>query len=68
MATSKKKKPAPAKKKQPICEICGNEIEEGQQLCGCNRSGRLFGPCCNSDDDNLCTECEDVAAPEDDED
>ena len=40
-----------------ICEVCDEPIGTGQQLCGCGQCGRLFGPCCNSEDDDLCVEC-----------
>jgi hypothetical protein len=43
------------------CEVCDGEIEEDEQLCGCDICGRLFGPCCNSDNDNLCVECREEA-------
>lgn len=40
-----------------ICEVCRQHTPVGEQLCGCNKCGRLFGLCCNSGDPDLCVEC-----------
>jgi protein-arginine kinase activator protein McsA len=41
------------------CEVCNTTFDEAfaSKLCGCEHCGRLFAPCCNSVDDDLCTEC-----------
>lgn len=41
------------------CEVCNEavEAEDGTFLSGCEKCGRLFGPCCNSVDPNYCIEC-----------
>lgn len=52
-----KKQPVTKQKKQPTghCEICGRR---DVYLLGCARCHRLFGPCCNSMQDDGCVECE----------
>lgn len=40
-----------------ICEVCCADVEDVYVLSGCDRCGRLFGPCCNSQDPDLCVEC-----------
>lgn len=49
----------PAKKQpeQRICEVCKQPVDSEDQLCGCEECGRLFGPCCNSEQDSMCVEC-----------
>lgn len=47
------------KDEAPICEVC-EEIVEGGKLTdctGCQFCGRMFGPCCNSQEDGTCVEC-----------
>lgn len=39
------------------CEVCNNPIKEGEPKCGCEICARLFGPCCNSVEPDLCVEC-----------
>ena len=39
------------------CEVCEEPVKEETDLYGCDKCGRLFGPCCNSDDGNLCGDC-----------
>ena len=43
-------------KGESICEICGDPVEDGA-LCGCEKCGRMYGPCCNSVEDSICVEC-----------
>jgi len=50
-------KPATPKPNHRICEVCEEEMIGDPAVCGCEKCGRLFGPCCNSADDNLCVEC-----------
>ena len=40
-----------------LCEVCDEPVSDATDLCGCNDCGKLFGPCCNSDDPDLCSEC-----------
>lgn len=46
-------------KQQPgeplVCEVCYEETDK--PLRGCELCGRLFGPCCNSDNNDVCVEC-----------
>jgi hypothetical protein len=44
------------KKGESSCEVCGGPVEDGA-LCGCERCGRMYGPCCNSVEDSICVEC-----------
>ena len=37
-----------------VCEICGDPVLVRN---GCEKCGRMFGPCCNSVEDGLCVEC-----------
>ena len=45
--------------KHPICEVCEEFVEGGalQNRIGCCFCGRMFGPCCNSQEDGACVEC-----------
>lgn len=36
------------------CEICDEPAEE---LSGCDKCGRMFGPCCNSEQSDYCEGC-----------
>ena len=45
------------KKNGGSCEICGEPVENIAVLCGCEKCGRLYGPCCNSIKDSICVEC-----------
>lgn len=42
---------------KPTCEVCGNTVKDVYDLCGCEKCGRMYGPCCNSVEDSLCMEC-----------
>lgn len=39
-----------------ICEVCEEPCLE-LHLCGCEQCGKLYGPCCNSEQEDLCCEC-----------
>ena len=39
------------------CEICEEPLEAGGCLVGCDQCGRLYGPCCNPMEDDVCVEC-----------
>ena len=43
--------------KQPKCEVCGGVVDDGYDLIGCEKCGRMFGPCYNSQADGICVEC-----------
>jgi hypothetical protein len=45
--------------KPPECEVCDELIEGGAMTArtGCQLCGRMFGPCCNSQEDGTCVEC-----------
>jgi hypothetical protein len=43
--------------KQETCEICDEPLKEGELVCGCEKCGNLYGPCCNSVHDGICVEC-----------
>ena len=45
------------KKGETICGVCGEPVEHLDVLCGCEKCGRLYGPCCNSIEDSICVEC-----------
>jgi len=45
------------KRGETVCEICGEPVEDADALCGCEKCGRLYGPCCNSIEDSICVEC-----------
>lgn len=47
---------ATPKKGASICEVCGDPVED-DALCGCEKCGRMYGPCCNSIQDSICVEC-----------
>ncbi|HZT29447.1 MAG TPA: hypothetical protein VFA33_06170 [Bryobacteraceae bacterium] len=38
------------------CEICGQACDADER-CGCEKCGRMYGPCCNSLEDSICVEC-----------
>lgn len=38
------------------CEVC-NQFCDADERCGCERCGRMYGPCCNSVEDSICVEC-----------
>jgi hypothetical protein len=40
-----------------ICEVCGEAVESDDVLCGCDKCGRMYGPCCNSIENSICMEC-----------
>lgn len=40
-----------------ICEICGDPVEHEDVFCGCEKCGRMYGPCCSSVEDSICVEC-----------
>ena len=42
---------------ETICEICEEVLDDDAHICGCEQCGRLFGPCCNSVEDDYCVEC-----------
>ena len=42
---------------QKVCEVCEEAVAPDTQLCGCEFCGRLFAPCCNSEEDSCCVEC-----------
>lgn len=46
--------------KEPVkCEVCDEVLagDDAEYRNGCEKCGRLFGPCCNSVDDSRCIEC-----------
>ena len=46
-----------AKSKQE-CEVCEASLEaDVEEVYGCVKCARLFGPCCNSIEDDICVEC-----------
>lgn len=52
----------PMRERMKRCEVCNEPINTQShsapvQLCGCEKCGRLFGPCCNSVAPNYCVEC-----------
>ena len=50
----------PAEKWNPeqrVCEVCDEPLEPSEHRCGCDQCGRMFGPCCNSEDPDRCVEC-----------
>jgi len=53
MKMKPKPKPKPA---WNICEVCEEPTTE-DYLSGCQNCARLFAPCCNSEDPDLCVEC-----------
>lgn len=40
------------------CEIC-EQMVDMEKLSGCEKCGRMFGPCCNSMSPDICVECAD---------
>lgn len=48
---------ASPKRGEVICEVCGDPVEDEDVLCGCEKCGRMYGPCCNSVVDSICLEC-----------
>ncbi len=42
---------------QQTCEVCGEPVNSVDDLCGCEKCGRMYGPCCNSVEDSICVEC-----------
>lgn len=53
MTAKIKPKEAPLKE----CEVCEELLKPGQLLCDCEYCGKMFGPCCNSQDDGTCVDC-----------
>ena len=59
-ADARREKRQPKRKpvqKHPHCEVCEEPVNRPTDLGGCGRCGRLFGPCCNSEQDARCVEC-----------
>lgn len=41
-----------------ICEVCREtKLGDDETLIGCFNCGRLFAPCCSSEQDDTCVEC-----------
>lgn len=40
-----------------VCEVCDEQLLEGALYCGCEKCGRMYGPCCNSIEDGVCIQC-----------
>jgi len=49
-----KKRPTPPEFK---CEVCGGLVDGEYELIGCEKCGKMFGPCCNSQEDGICVQC-----------
>lgn len=43
--------------KKKCCEVCNEEVQSDYDLCGCEKCGRMYGPCCNSESDSICVDC-----------
>lgn len=39
------------------CEVCEDELGADEVRYCCEKCARAFGPCCNTNYDNLCVEC-----------
>jgi hypothetical protein len=42
---------------EQICEVCVEPVKSVYDLRGCEKCGRMYGPCCNSVEDSICVEC-----------
>ena len=49
--------PPPERTLGKRCEVCNGPLDDEYDLLGCDRCGRMYGPCCNTEQEGVCIEC-----------